>query len=155
MARFANKHGRSPLRTTLVVLVVAVAIGSMAAAQQRGMMSSPMYDVATEVTLSGTIEQVTTIADRGGVHFSLKTATETVSVHLGPAWFLTQQKYILATGDAITVLGSRVKMDGGAAVLAREIKKGDQTMTFRDAKGLPKWSGRGRGGWPIGVTHDR
>ena len=30
-------------------------------------------------------------------------------------------------------------------VIAREIKKGDQTMTFRDERGFPKWSGRGRG----------
>jgi hypothetical protein len=29
-------------------------------------------------------------------------------------------------------------------LLVREIKKGSETMTFRDAKGFPMWAGRGR-----------
>jgi hypothetical protein len=29
-------------------------------------------------------------------------------------------------------------------LLVHEIKKGSETMTFRDAKGLPMWAGRGR-----------
>jgi hypothetical protein len=75
----------------------------------------------------------------------LKTSTETIRVNLGPSWFLTQEKYAFAKGEAVTVTGSRVKMDASEVVIAREIKKGTQTMTFRDAKGFPKWSGRGRG----------
>jgi hypothetical protein len=29
-------------------------------------------------------------------------------------------------------------------LLVHEIKKGSETMTFRDAKGFPMWAGRGR-----------
>lgn len=114
----------------------------------RGMQSPPMYNVATEVTLTGTIDEVQTIAGptgQGGVHIVLKTSTETIRVDIGPSWFLTQEKYTVAKGDVVTVTGSRVKLDTGEAVIAREIRKGAQTMTFRDAKGFPKWSGRGRG----------
>jgi hypothetical protein len=34
-------------------------------------------------------------------------------------------------------------MAGQEVVIAREIKKGDQVLTLRDAKGFPMWSGRG------------
>ena len=33
---------------------------------------------------------------------------------------------------------------GEDVVIAREIKKGDQVLTLRDAKGFPLWSGQGR-----------
>jgi hypothetical protein len=143
---------RTNARLTVIAAAAIVAMGAftLAAPQQRSMMQTPpMYNVASEVTLSGTIDDVTNVADTGaaggGIHVTLKTTTETVPVHLGPAWFMTQQKYVLAKGDAVTVIGSRVKMGAADAVLAREIKKGEQTMTFRDARGFPKWSGRGRG----------
>jgi hypothetical protein len=35
-------------------------------------------------------------------------------------------------------------VEGREVLLVREIKKGSETMTFRDAKGLPMWAGRGR-----------
>ena len=136
----------------LMLLGVGVLLGGVTLSAEpqggRGMQSPPMYNVATEVTLTGAVDEVQTIAGpagQGGVHVVLKTSTESIGVHLGPSWFLTQEKYALAKGDAVTVTGSRVKLDAGEVVIAREIKKGAQTMTFRDAKGFPKWSGRGRG----------
>jgi hypothetical protein len=41
------------------------------------------------------------------------------------------------------VVGSKVTMAGQEVVIAREIKKGDQVLTLRDAKGVPLWAGRG------------
>jgi hypothetical protein len=38
------------------------------------------------------------------------------------------------------VTGSKVKYDGGDALVAREIKKGDKVLTLRDEKGNPAWS---------------
>lgn len=139
--------------TGVLVLIAAGALfgGATLSAEPQGrsgMQSPPMYNVATEVALTGTIDEVQTMtgpAGQGGVHLMLKTSTETIRVNLGPSWFLTQEKYAFAKGDAVTVTGSRVKMDAAEVVIAREIKKGAQTMTFRDAKGFPKWSGRGRG----------
>ena len=51
-----------------------------------------------------------------------------------------KEPYALAEGDAIEVKGSRGKMDGSDAILAREIKKGSQTLKLRDEKGIPLWS---------------
>jgi hypothetical protein len=58
---------------------------------------------------------------------------------------VTSKHFDFAKGDAITVTGSKVKMGGQDVVIAREIKKGDQVLTLRDARGFPLWYGRARG----------
>ena len=152
LRRVGADRARPGVAGVLVLLAAGAFLGgaTLSAEPQgrSGMQSPPMYNVATEVTLTGTIDEVQTIAGpsgQGGVHVVLKTSTETIRVNIGPSWFMTQEKYALAKGDAVAVTGSRVKLDTGEVVIAREIKKGAQTMTFRDAKGFPKWSGRGRG----------
>jgi len=45
---------------------------------------------------------------------------------------------------ALEILGSRVTIDKGPVVIARQIKKGDSTWTLRDASGRSLWSGRGK-----------
>jgi hypothetical protein len=61
-------------------------------------------------------------------------------VHLGPASFVSAKNVNLEKGDALTVVGSKITMQGEEIVIAREIRKGDQVLTLRDAKGLPLWS---------------
>jgi hypothetical protein len=70
---------------------------------------------------------------------TLKTATETVEVHLGPSAYLADKKVQLAKGDAVQISGSRVTIGDESVLLAREIKKGDQTWTLRDTSGRPLW----------------
>jgi hypothetical protein len=108
-----------------------------------------MYDPATEATLAGTvasIEKVTAPAHRGrrglgGLHLTLKTSSETIAVHLGPIDFLSERKLSFVEGDAVEIAGSRVAIDGEPVLLAREVKKGGNTWTLRDAAGRPMWSG--------------
>lgn len=135
------------------VLVVTLPITSAAPALPQGPGSggqTPRYDTSTEVTLRGTIEIVKQVEDvmgkrsTKGTHIIVKTAQETVEVHLGPTTFINEQKLTLSAGDAVEIIGSRVKVSGADAVIAREIRKGTQTVTLRDDKGVPKWS-RGRG----------
>jgi hypothetical protein len=111
-------------------------------------MGARNYDPATETTLKGVVGSVTEYPGRrasSGVHFMLKTEAETVDVHVGPSWFLADKKFALAQGDEVQVTGSKIKMRGGDVLLAREIKKGDQTLTLRNAQGIPLWA---RGGPP-------
>jgi hypothetical protein len=128
-----------------VVLLLAAGTPATIEAQRRSPTgTAPSYDVATEVTLMGAIEDVKTIPGpglQGGVHLMLKTAKETIEIDLGPEWFLKKQNHQLSKGDDITVIGSRIKRDAGEAVIARQITKGKETMTFRDEKGFPRWSG--------------
>lgn len=106
------------------------------------------YDPSAEVTVKGTVDKVSQpTGPRGwpGMHIALKTATGTLDVHLGPADFLTEKKFEIAVGDQVEVIGSKVKYKGVDAVLAREIKKGESTLTLRDAQGIPQWSRGPRG----------
>jgi hypothetical protein len=124
----------------------------LAQSQGRGE-GSPRYDVATEATVTGTVESVELIAGGGrgrrgfgGTHITLKTGTETLEVHLGPTAFLNEKKVAIAKGDTLVVVGSRVAVDDERVFIAKEVKKGDRLWTLRDAAGLPLW--RGRGGRP-------
>ena len=71
-----------------------------------------------------------------GVHLSLKTDKETLPVFLGPAFYLEEQKFQVNKGDKLQVKGSRVNQ----AMVAGEVKKGDQVLKLRDDQGKPLWS---------------
>ena len=81
----------------------------------------------------------------GGVHALLKTASEEVSVRLGPAWYLEQQGMKLAPNDQIEVRGSRVTFDGKPLIVAAQITKGAQVVRLRDDAGVPAWRAGRRG----------
>lgn len=100
----------------------------------------PMYDARTETRVTGSVEAVKNVAGRddgyccgagGGTHVTLKTATESIDVHLGPTVWLREQGINLAAGDTVEILGSRVTMRGAPVLLAREIKKGETTWRLR------------------------
>jgi hypothetical protein len=80
----------------------------------------------------------------GGTHLTLKTKTETLEVHLGPTAFLNEKNVAIAKGDTLVITGSRVTVDNEKAFIAKEVKKGDNTWTLRDAAGLPMWRAGGR-----------
>ena len=101
------------------------------------------YSVAAEITLKGTVDDVKPGPGQG-THVMLKTDDSAFELALGPSWYQTEKKYELARGDQIDVTGAKSKVDGRDVLLVREIKKGSETMTFRDAKGFPLWAGRGR-----------
>lgn len=70
------------------------------------------------------------------------TATDTLELPLGPTRYMTEKKYTFAKGEQLDVIGAKTTVEGRDVLIVREIKKGAETMTFRDAKGFPMWSGR-------------
>ncbi len=104
-----------------------------------------VYDPKTVETLKGEIVQVDHVAPMSGmsegVHVVVKGDKGTTDVHLGPAWFLDHQDAQLAVGDHVEVRGSKVNLAGKPAVIAAEVKKGNETLQLRDAQGLPMWRG--------------
>jgi hypothetical protein len=109
---------------------------------------SRMYNPKTVETLSGEVVSVEKFAPGRqisyGVHFTLKTAKETVPVHLGPSWYLEKQGVVFAPGDKVEVTGSRITYQGQPTIIAAEVKKGGQVLKLRDAAGVPAWAGQGR-----------
>lgn len=131
-----------------IVLGVVVACSAQTLAQgRRGAAMAPNYDLKAEVTLQVTVTEIRRMEGPegpGGVHLVVKSGSGTLEVDLGPQWFLTERKYAFAVGDELSVTGARIKRNSGDALIAREVKRGEQSMLFRDAKGLPLWAGRGR-----------
>ncbi|HVC20990.1 MAG TPA: hypothetical protein VNE16_12990 [Vicinamibacterales bacterium] len=115
----------------------------------RGMgMGMPRYDKSQEVTVKGTVEDVVQQTGRmmggaSGTHLMLKTETETLEVLVGPTRYLESHKISFKKGDEIEVTGARTTFGGNKALLAREIKMGDQVITLRNAEGIPVWARRG------------
>ena len=113
---------------------------------------SPMYDLRTETTIRGTVESVDTVTGAGGrgrhalggTHLTVRSGTEALAVHVGPTAYLAEKGITFAKGDALEILGSRVTIGQESVIIARQVKKGDNTWTLRDALGRPAWSGRGR-----------
>ena len=127
----------------IIVAAITAAFGASSAVAQRN------YDPKTVETIQGkvlSVEKTTPAKNRGyGVHLMLQTDKETVSVHLGPAWYIDKQTPHIEANDIITVTGSRVTVDGKPAIIAVQIKKGNETLKLRDENGIPAWRGAGRG----------
>lgn len=104
-----------------------------------------LYDAKTVETVSGevtSVQEMTPFKDMGrGVHLMLKTDKETISVHLGPVWYIERQDTKIAAGDKIEVKGSLITYEGKPAIIAAEIHKGDEVLMLRDASGIPMWAG--------------
>jgi hypothetical protein len=111
-----------------------------------------LFDPKTVVSVRGTIitmEETTPLKGMGmGVHLMLKTNTETIDVHLGPLWYVEAQDADLKVGDAVEVRGSRIESSQKPAIIAIEVKRGDDVLALRDEDGIPRWAGWRRGGPP-------
>jgi len=104
-----------------------------------------MYNPKTVETAKGEVVSVekfaTTNGMSAGVHLLLKTGKETISVHLGPSWYLENQDAQVEPKDKIEITGSRLTLDGKAVLIAAEVKKGDGILKLRDENGVPLWAG--------------
>lgn len=137
------------IRNTFVLVAFLVAATSTSFAQRGAGMGPMHYDVASEITISGTVDEVQTMqppgrgmGGGGGIHLVFSAATGPITVHVGPSAYVQSKEFTFVKGDALTIVGSKVTMNGQDVVLAREITKGNQRLTLRDAKGFPLWSGR-------------
>jgi hypothetical protein len=141
----------------VVVLTVLGTLGAYEALAQRGnaqrggggwgpgVAYARLYNPQTVETISGEVVSVGRITPMKGmyygVHVTLKTDRETISVHLGPGWYIENQDATILPKDRIEVTGSRITFEGKPTMIAATVKKGDEQMVLRDANGFPAWSG--------------
>jgi hypothetical protein len=104
-----------------------------------------MYNPKTVETINGEVVSVDKITPMKGmsygVHMIVKTNKETISVHLGPEWYIESQDVKIMPKDKVEVKGSRITFDGKPAIIAAEVKKGEQVLKLRNENGFPVWSG--------------
>lgn len=108
--------------------------------------SPPRYNPATETTVKGTVGELKFVPPSGGkpiAYLVTKTGPDkdkdTVQIYLCPKSFLDQLGIVFKADEAIEVKGSKVKQDGADLILAREIVKEGETLTFRFPDGKPAW----------------
>lgn len=134
-----------------VLLLLIVPMLTTVWAQQRGakamkkQMYSRQYDTNTVETIEGEVAEVIYNPSKKnnamtGVHMLVKTKSQTVSVHLGPLWYMKQQAKF-KKGDKVTITGSRVVFNGAPALIAATIKRNQMTLRLRDRNGYPVWKG--------------
>lgn len=138
---------RMPILTHWLMLAVVLAgFGPLAGSQaQPGAgRATRNYDPKTETNIKGTIEEVKQTTGKhgwSGMHLLVTTASGTFDVHVGPSDYIAQRQFSFAKGDQIEVTGSKIQAGETATLIAREIKTGGQTLTLRDAQGIPSWAG--------------
>ena len=139
------------LTLVIVALLLAGASEAIAGPYGRGRggwgaggVYARMFDANTIETVIGDVVKINKIKPmRGmsyGVELVLKTEKETLSIHLGPGWFIDNQDTKIAVKDHLEVKGSRVTIDGKPALLAATVKKGDAVLQLRDDAGFPMWA---------------
>lgn len=131
----------SALAWKLCVVVILMLAVPLALAQKQ---TGPKYDLANEVKVKGTVDEVKTIgtAEPKETHLVLRTDKGLVEICLCPAKFLTEMDMSFAKGDKLEVTGAKSKEgpDGTEVILAREIVRGDNTLVLRDKTGGPVWT---------------
>jgi hypothetical protein len=97
------------------------------------------YDVTKESVVQGTVISYTAASTVApiGPHAKIQTSSGVVDVHLGSAQFLKQNDLVLNPGDSVKIVGQSMIFDGSPVVLARVLRKGNQTVTVRNFKGIP------------------
>jgi len=146
---------RFAILVSVLLLIGVFAAGSLAQTQGKcptsaGWPAGRMYNPQTVEKLDGKIQSLEMVtAGRtdipARVLLKLKTAKETVTVYLGPKWYLEEQQVELSPGDYIQVRGSRITMDEQPLILPNEIIKNSKVLKFWDDQGRPMWRGQGPG----------
>lgn len=149
-----TKRMASLMIITVFVLTASLAVAGPGRWSGRGSggwgMGTPyqgMYNPATQVTISGEVVGIEkTVPMRRmneGLAAVIKTEKETVTVHLGPTWYLERLDEKIAKGDKVEIKGVRTTLAGKPVILAAEVKKGDKVLVLRDSAGVPVWAGWG------------
>ncbi len=106
----------------------------------------PKYDAASETTVKGTVGELRLVPPTGGkalAYLVTKTGPDKdkdiIQIFLCPKTFLEQMGIAFKSDEAIEIKGSKVQQNGEALILAREMVKGGETVTFRFPDGKPAW----------------
>lgn len=76
-----------------------------------------------------------------GVNLTVRTDKETLTVYLGPSWYIDRQDITIGKNDIIEVKGCKKIFNGKFVIVAQEIIKNNKVLILRDNDGNPVWEG--------------
>ena len=136
-------------RAAVAILALAlVATGSARAEKTAKPSDTPSYDTKTEYAVKGSVVDVKTHDSLTGfkdTHIIISTVKGDMEVHVGPVAFLAKRGFELTPGDDVLVTGCITVHEGKTVLVARQIKRGDRSVTLRNMSGHPVWPKNLRG----------
>ena len=129
-------------RVGMAWLASVLLLSTIASAQQKAQpvaQRNLSYDMSRETVLEGKVLQFTPASSAAplGAHVTVQTGSGVIDVHLGSARLLEANRFSLASGEGIRIVGENVAYGTGTQFLARVIQKGDQVLAVRSTRGLP------------------
>ncbi len=110
----------------------------------QGICYNRFYDANILETFKGTVINVTTFNPdqyiKNSIRFRLKTKNDTISIHIGPSWYLDYKKFSIREGEKVSVTGSKIVYNDKPAVIASQIKTSNDKIELRNPEGFPLWS---------------
>ena len=129
-----------------IVLAGLFAVGATVFAQPGMGKYQQLYTTGSVTTVSGVVQSVYSDTPPGvrtqAIYLGLKTDAESIPVQLGPEWFIQKLTTKFDKGDKIEVTGAKVTVEGKTMILAAQVKKGTESVVFRNSSGVPVWSGQ-------------
>lgn len=132
-------------RVALLVLAVGMLVTPVSFAQKPANSTEPVpkYDVSQEAKFKAVVDEVTDrncpISGGMGSHLMVKIDNKVYEVHVASTKFVKSYEVVFQKGDEIEITGMKTRFQDTDAILAREIKRGNDDFLFRDEKGKPIW----------------
>ncbi len=111
--------------------------------------AAPTPRPALQVTkITGQVESLSSQPGPGGQVMVqtavLKTASGSVTIFMGPVWYVNEQKFPLKVGDTWEVTAHQRAMGQRPGLVAREVRTGQNVLRLRNDQGQPLWRGPAR-----------
>ena len=122
----------------LLLAILIIPAGAQEPKSTVGRGFGPAYDVAHETTLNGTIEDVVTQPQAGGVgglHLMVAGPQGVVDAHLG-AFLSKETKDSLRAGMPVQIIGAPMQLHDKEYFLARELNVDGHTVVIRTERGF-------------------
>jgi hypothetical protein len=99
-----------------------------------------LYNPANEVMIKGVVDRIEEYAcpvgeGEMGYHLLLRTSDGITQVHLAPSRIMRSQRVTFAPGDQIEVVGAKFRFRGNDDLIAREVRRDNESFIFRDPEG--------------------
>jgi hypothetical protein len=128
----------------IAVLFTDTDFAQLTMKENQGIGYNRLYDASIVETFNGIVIAVKNFNPdgyiRNALRFDLKTKNDTISIHIGPLWYLNYKKFSIKKGDKVIVLGSKVVYSDKPAVIASHIQTNNTEIELRNSTGFPIWS---------------